>query len=59
MRKPNVCGQSRRGADTTVLKTKQKSKKNKAIPVTGRGGLQGCEMLGIPYCLRHSAHTWR
>jgi hypothetical protein len=22
-----------------------------AIPVTGRGGLHGCEMLRIPYCL--------
>jgi hypothetical protein len=26
-------------------------KKGKAIPVTGRGGLQGCEMLRIPHCL--------
>jgi hypothetical protein len=24
---------------------------SKAIPVTGRGGLWGCEMLRIPYCL--------
>jgi hypothetical protein len=23
----------------------------KAIPVTGHGGLQGCEMLRIPHCL--------
>jgi hypothetical protein len=26
-------------------------KKSKAIPVTGRGGLLGCEMLRIPHCL--------
>jgi hypothetical protein len=26
-------------------------KKSKAIPVTGCGGLQGCEMLRIPHCL--------
>jgi hypothetical protein len=25
--------------------------KKKAIPVTGRGGLQACEMLRIPHCL--------
>jgi hypothetical protein len=25
--------------------------KSKAIPVTGRGGLRGCEMLRIPHCL--------
>jgi hypothetical protein len=25
--------------------------KEKAIPVTGLGGLQGCEMLRIPHCL--------
>jgi hypothetical protein len=24
--------------------------KSKAIPVTSRGGLQGCEMLRIPHC---------
>jgi hypothetical protein len=23
----------------------------KAIPVTGRGGLYGCEMLRIPHCI--------
>jgi hypothetical protein len=22
-----------------------------AIPITGRGGVQGCEVLGIPHCL--------
>jgi hypothetical protein len=25
--------------------------KSKPIPVTGRGGPQGCEMLSIPYCV--------
>jgi hypothetical protein len=25
--------------------------KSKAIPVTGRGGLEGCKMLRIPHCL--------
>jgi hypothetical protein len=25
--------------------------KSKAIPVAGRGGPQGCEMLRIPHCL--------
>jgi hypothetical protein len=25
--------------------------KSKAIPVTGLGGLKGCEMLRIPHCL--------
>jgi hypothetical protein len=29
------------------VEVKQKSK---AIPVTGRAGLQGCEMLRIPHC---------
>jgi hypothetical protein len=29
----------------------RKEKKSKAIPVTGRGGLQGCEILRIPHCL--------
>jgi hypothetical protein len=29
----------------------QKYVKNKAIPVTGRGGLYGYEMLRIPHCL--------
>jgi hypothetical protein len=24
---------------------------SEAIPVTGRGGLQGCQMLRIPHCL--------
>jgi hypothetical protein len=28
-----------------------KKSKSKAIPVTGRGGLQGCEMLRISHCL--------
>jgi hypothetical protein len=28
-----------------------KVKKKKAIPVTGRGGLYGYEMLRIPHCL--------
>jgi hypothetical protein len=31
-------------------RTKQKGK---AIPVTGRGGLYGSEMLRIPHCLDH------
>jgi hypothetical protein len=26
-------------------------KKSKAIPITGLGGLLGCEMLRIPHCL--------
>jgi hypothetical protein len=30
---------------------KCKKSKSKAIPLTGRGGLQGCEMLGIQHCL--------
>jgi hypothetical protein len=25
--------------------------RSEAIPVAGRGGLQGCEMLRIPHCL--------
>jgi hypothetical protein len=29
----------------------QVKKKSKAVPVTGLGGLQGCEMLRIPHCL--------
>jgi hypothetical protein len=28
-----------------------KIQKVKAIPITGRGGLWGCEMLRIPHCL--------
>jgi hypothetical protein len=31
--------------------TLQTSNSNKAIPITGRGGLQGCEMLRIPHHL--------
>jgi hypothetical protein len=34
-----------------VVTVKKKKKKSKAIPVTGRGGLEGCEMLRIPHCL--------
>jgi hypothetical protein len=35
-----------------VVVTKMiRSKKSKAIPVTGLGGLWGCEMLRIPHCL--------
>jgi hypothetical protein len=30
---------------------RQAKKKSKTIPVTGRGGLYGCEMLRIPHCL--------
>jgi hypothetical protein len=30
---------------------KNKKEKGKAIPVTGRGGLYGCEKLRIPYCI--------
>jgi hypothetical protein len=26
-------------------------KKGKALPVTGRGGLEGCETLRIPHCV--------
>jgi hypothetical protein len=26
-------------------------KKSKPVPITGRGGVQGCEMLRIPHCL--------
>jgi hypothetical protein len=25
--------------------------RSKAIPITGRGSLQGCEMLRIPHCV--------
>jgi hypothetical protein len=32
-------------------KYKKVKKRSKAIPVTGRGGLYGCEMLRIPHCL--------
>jgi hypothetical protein len=35
-------------ADVKTLLIKGKSK---AIPVTGSGGLQGCEMLRISHCL--------
>jgi hypothetical protein len=30
-----------------------KKQGNKSIPVTGRGGLYGCEMLRIPHCLNN------
>jgi hypothetical protein len=33
----------------TIIKIREK--KSKAISVTGREGLQGCEMLRIPRCL--------
>jgi hypothetical protein len=29
--------------------------KSKSIPVTGSGGLSGCEMLRIPHCLDNSS----
>jgi hypothetical protein len=32
-------------------KKKRKKRKSKAIPVTGLGDIQGCEMLRIPHCL--------
>jgi hypothetical protein len=35
----------------TNMKLCSNSFKSKAIPVTGRGGLEGCEMLRIPNCL--------
>jgi hypothetical protein len=31
-------------------KLDKKVKKSEAIPVTGHGGLYGCEMLRIPHC---------
>jgi hypothetical protein len=36
-----------------------KVKKKKAIPVTGRGDLYGCEMLRIPHCLENRLVKWR
>jgi hypothetical protein len=33
-------------------------KRCKAIPVTGRGGSQGCEMSRFPLFSRQSAHRW-
>jgi hypothetical protein len=35
----------------TVTAATRSKTKSKDIPVTGRGGLQGCEMLKIPHCL--------
>jgi hypothetical protein len=34
-----------------MLKSKKKKNQSKAIPVTGLGGLESCEMLRIPHCL--------
>jgi hypothetical protein len=36
-----------------------KSIKAKAIPVTGRGGLYGCETSRLPHFSRQSPHRWR
>jgi hypothetical protein len=36
---------------TTTLDCIDSKVKSKAIPITGRGGLSGCEMLRIPHCL--------
>jgi hypothetical protein len=33
------------------IRNSSKKKKEKNIPVTGSGGLQGCEMLRISHCL--------
>jgi predicted nucleic acid binding AN1-type Zn finger protein len=33
-------------------------KQGKAIPVTDRGGPQGCETSRLPYFSRQSAHKW-
>jgi hypothetical protein len=30
---------------------RKRGKKSKAVPVTGHGGLYGCEMLRIPHCI--------
>jgi hypothetical protein len=34
----------------TMCVSRSEKIKHKAIPVTGDGGLQGCEMLRIPHC---------
>jgi hypothetical protein len=34
-----------------VVPIKSKVNKSKAVPVTGRGGPWGCEMLRMPHCL--------
>jgi hypothetical protein len=39
------------GSGKWHTKTEDTVKESKAIPVTGRGGLQGYEMLRIPHCL--------
>jgi hypothetical protein len=35
------------------------AKKDRAIPVTGRGGLWDCEASKLPHFSRQSAHRWR
>jgi hypothetical protein len=52
---PLLCGVSGRtvtssanASNASLLKSELKGK---AIPVRGRGGLEGCEMLRIPHCL--------
>jgi hypothetical protein len=34
-----------------MFESRIKKSKSKPIPITGRGSLQGCEMLRIPHCL--------
>jgi hypothetical protein len=44
---------SRFKISTWVLLTANMKSKSKAISVTGRGGLYGCETLRIPYCVAY------
>jgi hypothetical protein len=50
LRYPFAISQVRGCAPERVFNLQYKNK-SKAIPVTGLGGLQGCEMLRIPHCL--------
>jgi hypothetical protein len=40
-------------AVNSVIAGSKRKKEKKAIPVTGRGGLQGCEMLRVSHCLHN------
>jgi hypothetical protein len=56
IRTPIIHSIARRYTELSRLARKfqfYKKKKGKATPVTGRAGLEGCEMLRIPHCLEY------
>jgi hypothetical protein len=51
LKRPNSPRPKKAREVKSKVKSIVKKSKSKAIPVTGRGGLYGCEMLRILHCL--------